>query len=114
MLFILYWDDCVSAHMENFAHVDELDLVLQLIETGEKEKLMELLRERLIECGWRDEMRALCRFEIFPLLLFMPQNKCLIAYRISVLATCFSTQLYLYPLNSWPVSPCCCIHDNLS
>ncbi|KAG6512900.1 hypothetical protein ZIOFF_031039 [Zingiber officinale] len=47
--------------MENFAHVDELNLVLQLIESGEKEKLMELLRERLIECGWRDEMRALCR-----------------------------------------------------
>uniref|UniRef100_A0A0D9V9L4 Transcription and mRNA export factor ENY2 n=1 Tax=Leersia perrieri TaxID=77586 RepID=A0A0D9V9L4_9ORYZ len=22
---------------------------------------MELLRERLVECGWRDEMKALCR-----------------------------------------------------
>ncbi|PRQ54259.1 hypothetical protein RchiOBHm_Chr2g0175521 [Rosa chinensis] len=22
---------------------------------------MELLRERLIECGWKDEMKALCR-----------------------------------------------------
>ncbi|KAI0530748.1 hypothetical protein KFK09_000296 [Dendrobium nobile] len=32
-----------------------------LIESGEKEKLMDLLRERLIECGWRDEMKTLCR-----------------------------------------------------
>ncbi|EXC33358.1 hypothetical protein L484_010767 [Morus notabilis] len=34
---------------------------VQLIESGEKERLMELLRERLIECGWKDEMKALCR-----------------------------------------------------
>ncbi|XP_020580659.1 transcription and mRNA export factor SUS1 [Phalaenopsis equestris] len=34
---------------------------IKLIESGEKEKLMDLLRERLIECGWRDEMKALCR-----------------------------------------------------
>ncbi|XP_008654967.1 transcription and mRNA export factor ENY2-like isoform X1 [Zea mays] len=33
---------------------------IKLVETGEKEKLMELLRERLAECGWRDEMKALC------------------------------------------------------
>ncbi|GMP30088.1 hypothetical protein CsSME_00004914 [Camellia sinensis var. sinensis] len=33
----------------------------QLIESGEKERLMELLRERLIDCGWKDEMKALCR-----------------------------------------------------
>lgn len=25
---------------------------------------MELLRERLIECGWKDEMKALCRSSI--------------------------------------------------
>jgi hypothetical protein len=35
---------------------------VKLVESGEKEKLMELLRERLVECGWRDEMKALCRF----------------------------------------------------
>lgn len=35
---------------------------MKLVESGEKEKLMELLRERLVECGWRDEMKALCRF----------------------------------------------------
>lgn len=34
---------------------------LQLIESGEKDRLKELLRERLIECGWVDEMRGLCR-----------------------------------------------------
>ncbi|KAL6143110.1 hypothetical protein ACLB2K_053806 [Fragaria x ananassa] len=34
---------------------------IELIESGEKERLMELLRERLIECGWKDEMKALCR-----------------------------------------------------
>ncbi|KAH7278574.1 hypothetical protein KP509_38G047200 [Ceratopteris richardii] len=33
----------------------------QLIESGEKEKLKELLRERLIECGWKDEMKGYCR-----------------------------------------------------
>ncbi|KAJ6776953.1 ENHANCER OF YELLOW 2 TRANSCRIPTION FACTOR, partial [Salix koriyanagi] len=32
---------------------------IKLIESGEKERLMELLRERLIECGWKDEMKAL-------------------------------------------------------
>jgi len=30
---------------------------------------MELLRERLIECGWKDEMNALCRFSLPSLLL---------------------------------------------
>lgn len=37
----------------------------QLIETGEKERLMELLRERLVDCGWKDEMKALCRYFCF-------------------------------------------------
>ncbi|MBA0776178.1 hypothetical protein Gotri_011214 [Gossypium trilobum] len=35
---------------------------MQLIQSGEKERLKELLRERLLECGWIDEMKALCRF----------------------------------------------------
>lgn len=38
-----------------------LTWMLQLIESGEKERLKELLRERLIECGWRDELKAQCR-----------------------------------------------------
>ncbi|CAM0884375.1 unnamed protein product [Alopecurus aequalis] len=33
---------------------------LKLVESGEKERLMELLRERLVECGWKDDMKALC------------------------------------------------------
>jgi len=28
----------------------------KLIETGEKEKLMQLLRKRLLECGWCDQV----------------------------------------------------------
>ena len=40
---------------------------MKLVESGEKEKLMELLRERLVECGWRDEMKALCRFDFSPI-----------------------------------------------
>ncbi|EFJ38067.1 hypothetical protein SELMODRAFT_164290 [Selaginella moellendorffii] len=34
---------------------------LKLVESGEKEKLKDLLRERLIECGWKDELKAQCR-----------------------------------------------------
>ncbi|XP_022082221.1 transcription and mRNA export factor ENY2-like [Acanthaster planci] len=33
----------------------------KLIETGEKERLKELLRNRLIECGWRDQLKAHCK-----------------------------------------------------
>ncbi|KAI3685381.1 hypothetical protein L6452_34623 [Arctium lappa] len=32
-----------------------------LIGSGEKERLKELLGERLTECGWKDEMKSLCR-----------------------------------------------------
>jgi enhancer of yellow 2 transcription factor len=35
-----------------------------LVESGEKENLMELVRDRLVECGWKDEMRIACRFFI--------------------------------------------------
>ncbi|CAO2831139.1 unnamed protein product [Amaranthus hypochondriacus] len=34
---------------------------IKLIESGEKERLMDLLRDRLIECGWKDEMKDICR-----------------------------------------------------
>ncbi|XP_057776954.1 uncharacterized protein LOC130995618 isoform X1 [Salvia miltiorrhiza] len=34
---------------------------LKLVESGEKERLKEVLLERLVECGWKDEMKALCR-----------------------------------------------------
>ncbi|KAK2147831.1 hypothetical protein LSH36_532g04054 [Paralvinella palmiformis] len=33
----------------------------KLVESGERERLMELLRTRLIECGWRDQLKAYCK-----------------------------------------------------
>jgi len=33
----------------------------KLVETGESERLKEILRTRLIECGWRDELKAYCK-----------------------------------------------------
>nr|CAB3242745.1 E(Y)2 transcription and mRNA export factor ENY2 [Phallusia mammillata] len=33
----------------------------QLVETGEREKLKELLRMRLSECGWRDQLKQICK-----------------------------------------------------
>ena len=33
----------------------------KLVETGEKERLKELLRQKLIECGWRDELKEYCK-----------------------------------------------------
>jgi enhancer of yellow 2 transcription factor len=31
------------------------------VETGEKERLKDLLRERLVSCGWRDELKEHCK-----------------------------------------------------
>ncbi|XP_012866906.1 PREDICTED: transcription and mRNA export factor ENY2-like [Dipodomys ordii] len=33
----------------------------KLIETGERESLKELLRAKLIECGWKDQLKAHCK-----------------------------------------------------
>ncbi|XP_044535578.1 transcription and mRNA export factor ENY2-like [Gracilinanus agilis] len=33
----------------------------KLIETGEQEWLKELLRVKLIECGWKDQLKAHCK-----------------------------------------------------
>ena len=33
----------------------------KLVETGEKEKLKDLLRTRLVECGWREDLKAHCK-----------------------------------------------------
>ncbi|KAI8588405.1 transcription factor e(y)2-domain-containing protein [Geranomyces variabilis] len=30
----------------------------RLVKSGEKDRLKEYLRQRLIDCGWRDQMRA--------------------------------------------------------
>ncbi|KAB5516291.1 hypothetical protein DKX38_026939 [Salix brachista] len=52
---------------------------IKLIESGEKERLMELLRERLIECGWKDEMKALCSI-IFSILKSLSMSLCCRAF----------------------------------
>jgi hypothetical protein len=36
---------------------------LQLIESGEKDRLKQLLRRKLQECGWRDDIKERCRGE---------------------------------------------------
>jgi len=33
----------------------------KLIESGERERLKDLLRTKLVECGWRDELKAYCK-----------------------------------------------------
>lgn len=33
----------------------------KLIESGERDRLKELLRTRLIECGWKDQLKAYCK-----------------------------------------------------
>lgn len=33
----------------------------KLIRSGEKDRLKEYLRLRLVECGWRDEMKKKCK-----------------------------------------------------
>ncbi|EGZ14821.1 hypothetical protein PHYSODRAFT_354729 [Phytophthora sojae] len=32
-----------------------------LVQSGEKERLKQLLRLKLVECGWRDEMKLHCK-----------------------------------------------------
>jgi len=36
----------------------------KLIQSGEKEKLKEHLRQRLVECGWRDQLKLRAKAEI--------------------------------------------------
>uniref|UniRef100_A0A8C9DYR9 ENY2 factor n=1 Tax=Phocoena sinus TaxID=42100 RepID=A0A8C9DYR9_PHOSS len=38
----------------------------KLIETGERERLKELLRAKLIERGWKDQLKAHCKGIDFP------------------------------------------------
>ncbi|CAN8027004.1 unnamed protein product [Ixodes persulcatus] len=33
----------------------------KLVSSGERDRLKELLRTRLVECGWRDELRVHCK-----------------------------------------------------
>lgn len=34
---------------------------VQLVNSGERERLKQLLREKLTECGWRDDIKQRCR-----------------------------------------------------
>ena len=36
-------------------------LLCRLIETGEKDRLKELLRQKLIDSGWRDDLKEYCK-----------------------------------------------------
>lgn len=40
------------------------NLMRRLGETGEKERIIRSLRSKLIECGWRDEMKELAKESI--------------------------------------------------
>ncbi|KAK4754849.1 hypothetical protein SAY87_008606 [Trapa incisa] len=51
--------DAVDTQAKDLSLQDIISI--KLIESGEKDRLMELLRERLVECGWKDEMKSLCR-----------------------------------------------------
>uniref|UniRef100_A0A8B9MMR1 ENY2 factor n=1 Tax=Accipiter nisus TaxID=211598 RepID=A0A8B9MMR1_9AVES len=42
----------------------------KLIETGERERLKELLRAKLIECGWKDQLKAHCKDELINTQIF--------------------------------------------
>ena len=33
----------------------------KLVQSGERERLKQLLRERLVECGWRDDLKEQCK-----------------------------------------------------
>jgi len=39
----------------------------QLIRSGERERLKQLLRDKLTECGWRDDIKQRCRGELHTL-----------------------------------------------
>ncbi len=47
-----------SSSSSSTPHADMKTLMTQrLVESGEKERLKEHLRARLIECGWRDQLK---------------------------------------------------------
>ncbi|KAJ1972336.1 Transcription and mRNA export factor eny2 [Dimargaris xerosporica] len=33
----------------------------RLVESGEKERLQDLIRAKLVECGWKDQVKTQCR-----------------------------------------------------
>lgn len=53
-----------SSHGEDRKSVDakmKKAIDQKLVESGEKERLKELLRTRLIECGWQDQLKFHCK-----------------------------------------------------
>ncbi|GMI39849.1 hypothetical protein TrCOL_g3208 [Triparma columacea] len=36
-------------------------IMQKLIETGEKDRLKQILRDKLVKCGWRDELKEYCK-----------------------------------------------------
>jgi len=39
-------------------------IMQKLVDTGEKERLKELLRNKLVESGWRDKLKEICKEKI--------------------------------------------------
>ena len=39
----------------------KMQLSERLVQSGEKERLKELLRLELVQCGWHEEMKQLCK-----------------------------------------------------
>nr|XP_019923709.1 transcription and mRNA export factor ENY2 isoform X2 [Crassostrea gigas] len=58
----------------------------KLVETGERDRLKDLLRTRLIECGWRDQLKQHCKGVIIGLI-----SQC----KFSLLQTSLSNYPYL-------------------
>ena len=51
-----------AAQQQNLQAFQTASLVYQrMIESGEKEALSELFMEKLIECGWHDQLKGKCR-----------------------------------------------------
>ena len=55
----------LPAHSSLFSHNTDIALKKSLIEkkleeSGEKARLEEYLRQKLIECGWKDELKKYC------------------------------------------------------
>lgn len=53
-------DRSIAARQRRDEQVKER-IAQKLVDSGEKGRLKELLREKLAACGWRDEMKAYCK-----------------------------------------------------
>uniref|UniRef100_A0A8C5YC26 ENY2 transcription and export complex 2 subunit n=1 Tax=Microcebus murinus TaxID=30608 RepID=A0A8C5YC26_MICMU len=51
----------VTSKKKKEVHILRAAINQKLIETGERERLKELLRAKLIECGWKDQLKAHCK-----------------------------------------------------